>query len=106
EWIRDPGPPCPIPGTSRCLVPNRGGETVVELDAIRDLDGSPSPSVLRVLPAGAGPASVATDATGRLAFVALPAEGAFAVIDLLDPAPVPFRIPVDGIRRVITAATR
>jgi len=106
EWIRDPGPPCTIPGTSRCLVPSRVGETIVELDSARDAEGNLRPFVVRVLPAGAAPSSVATDATGRLAFVALPTEGAVAVLDLRDPAPVPFRLPVAGVRAVLTTATQ
>jgi hypothetical protein len=107
--IREPGKPCAVPGTLRCLVPDRASGSLVELETV--LSGSFVMKAIvlvrdRTIDVGGIPSSVATDPTGRLAFVSLVGEGAVAVIDLADPAPVPFKLPLPGVRSVFSTVTQ
>ncbi len=104
ESIHDPGKPAVVPGSGRCLVPNRADGTVSELE--EDGRASPRIRVVGVHPVGEWPTSVATDPTGRLAFVSLEGEGRIAVMDLADPGAVPYRIPLPGVRSVFTVTTQ
>jgi len=106
---REPGSPCALPGTSKCLVPDRATASLFEMEKVVVGSGLGATIRIRVnrrIDVGEVPSSVATDPSGRLAFVALVGEGKIAVIDLEDPDPVVFKIPLPGVRSVFSTTTQ